>query len=143
MVATKKAQKNYTYQEALESSIEYFNGDELAATVWINKYALKDSHGNLYEKDPNDMHCLIANEINRVEKKYANPMTAEEIFDVLKNFKYIVPQGSPMAGIGNTYQIASLSNCFVVGNDRIADSFGCFMISVQEQVQLMKRRGGV
>ncbi len=143
MVATKKAKKNYTYQEALESSIEYFNGDELAATVWINKYALKDSEGNLYEKNPNDMHWRIANEIHRIEKKYANPMPAEEIFEVLKNFKYIVPQGSPMAGIGNMHQIASLSNCFVVGNERIADSYGGIMKTDQEQVQLMKRRGGV
>lgn len=143
MVATKKSKKNYTYQEALESSIEYFNGDELAATVWINKYALKDSEGNLYEKNPNDMHWRIANEIHRIEKKYANPMPAEEIFEVLKNFKYIVPQGSPMAGIGNTHQIASLSNCFVVGNERIADSYGGIMKTDQEQVQLMKRRGGV
>ncbi|ALO15309.1 Ribonucleoside-diphosphate reductase NrdZ [Salinivirga cyanobacteriivorans] len=143
MVATKKAKKNYTYQEALESSIEYFNGDELAATVWINKYALKDSEGNLYEKNPNDMHWRIANEIHRIEKKYANPMPAEEIFEVLKHFKYIVPQGSPMAGIGNMHQIASLSNCFVVGNERIADSYGGIMKTDQEQVQLMKRRGGV
>ena len=143
MVATTKSKTTYTYQEALESSIEYFNGDELAATVWINKYALKDSQGNLYEKNPNDMHWRIANEIHRIEKKYANPMKAEEIFEVLQNFKYIVPQGSPMAGIGNTHQIASLSNCFVVGNDSMADSYGGIMKTDQEQVQLMKRRGGV
>ena len=143
MVETKKKTTTYTYKEALASSIEYFNGDELAATVWINKYALKDSQGNLYEKNPNDMHWRIANELHRIEKKYKNPKTAQELYDVLKNFKYIVPQGSPMAGIGNNYQIASLSNCFVVGNDKMADSYGGIMKTDQEQVQLMKRRGGV
>jgi ribonucleoside-diphosphate reductase alpha chain len=143
MVATKKKTTTYTYKEALESSIEYFNGDELAATVWINKYALKDSQGNLYEKNPNDMHWRLANELHRIEKKYNNPKSAQELFDVLKNFKYIVPQGSPMAGIGNNHQIASLSNCFVVGNDKMADSYGGIMKTDQEQVQLMKRRGGV
>jgi ribonucleoside-diphosphate reductase alpha chain len=143
MVATKKKTTTYTYKEALESSIKYFNGDELAATVWINKYALKDSQGNLYEKNPNDMHWRLANELHRIEKKYKNPKSAQELFDVLKDFKYIVPQGSPMAGIGNTHQIASLSNCFVVGNDKMADSYGGIMKTDQEQVQLMKRRGGV
>ncbi|MFO7862560.1 MAG: adenosylcobalamin-dependent ribonucleoside-diphosphate reductase [Salinivirgaceae bacterium] len=135
--------QTYTFQEALKSSIEYFNGDELAATVWINKYALKDSQGNLFEKNPDDMHKRIAGEIERIEKKYANPKSFDEIYNVLKGFKYIVPQGSPMAGIGNNHQIASLSNCFVVGNTKIADSYGGIMKTDQEQVQLMKRRGGV
>lgn len=143
MVATKKVTNTYTFQEALQSSIEYFNGDELAATVWINKYALKDSQGNLYEKNPTDMHQRIAGEIERIEKKYKNPLSFEQIYDVLKNFKYIIPQGSPMAGIGNNFQVASLSNCFVVGNDKPADSYGGIMKTDQEQVQLMKRRGGV
>ncbi|MDA3867509.1 MAG: adenosylcobalamin-dependent ribonucleoside-diphosphate reductase [Salinivirgaceae bacterium] len=143
MVATEKMTQTYTFQEALKSSIEYFNGDELAATVWINKYALKDSQGNLFEKNPDDMHKRIAGEIERIEKKYVNPKSFDEIYSVLKNFKYIVPQGSPMAGIGNNYQIASLSNCFVVGNTKVADSYGGIMKTDQEQVQLMKRRGGV
>jgi ribonucleoside-diphosphate reductase alpha chain len=135
--------KTYSYEEALNSSLKYFKGDELAATVWINKYALKDSSGRLYEKNPDDMHRRIAREIARVEKKYPNPMSEDEIFELLKNFKYIVPQGGPMTGIGNNYQIASLSNCFVIGNDRPADSYGGILKIDQEQVQLMKRRGGV
>jgi ribonucleoside-diphosphate reductase alpha chain len=135
--------KIYSQNEAYEASLEYFDGDELAATVWINKYALKDSYGNIFERTPHDMHLRIANEIERIEKKYPNPMTKNEILDLLKNFKYIVPQGSPMAGIGNDYQIGSLSNCFVVGNEGMNDSYGGIMKIDQEQVQLMKRRGGV
>lgn len=135
--------KIYTRDEVLEATTLYFNGDELAASVWINKYALKDSSDNIYEKTPDDMHRRIASEIARVELKYANPLTETEIFDVIKNFKYVVPQGSPMAGIGNPYQIASLSNCFVIGNDGDSDSYGGIMKIDQEQVQLMKRRGGV
>lgn len=135
--------QTYTQDEAFQASVEYFKGDELAARVWINKYALKDSYGNLYERTPHDMHIRIAKEIARVEGKYANPMTEEEVLDLLENFKYIVPQGSPMAGIGNKYQIASLSNCFVIGNGDTSDSYGSIMKIDQEQVQLMKRRGGV
>jgi len=133
----------YTQEEAFEASKKYFKGDELAAQVWINKYALKDSDGNLYEKDPSQMHMRIADEIARIEKKYPNPLSKEEILEVIKDFKYIVPQGSPMAGIGNPYQIASLSNCFVIGNDGNSDSYGGIMKIDEEQVQLMKRRGGV
>lgn len=139
----KTAKMSYTQQEAYEASLEYFKGDDLAAMVWVNKYALKDSDGNIYEKTPNDMHKRIAKEIARIEKKYPNPMTEDEVFDLIKEFKYIVPQGSPMAGIGNPYQIASLSNCFVVGNDGKSDSYGGILKIDQEQVQLMKRRGGV
>ncbi len=135
--------KTYTQDEAFDASVEYFKGDDLAARVWVNKYALKDSDGNIYEKTPDDMHHRIASEIARIEQRYANPMSEEEVFDVIKNFKYIVPQGSPMAGIGNPYQIASLSNCFVIGNDGDSDSYGGIMKIDQEQVQLMKRRGGV
>jgi ribonucleoside-diphosphate reductase alpha chain len=133
----------YSYEEALKSSLRYFKGDELAATVWINKYALKDSSGKLYEKNPDDMHRRIAREIARIEKKYPNPMSEDQIYELLKDFKYIVPQGGPMTGIGNNYQIASLSNCFVIGHDYPADSYGGIMKIDQEQVQLMKRRGGV
>ena len=135
--------KTYSKEEAYQSSLNYFDGDDLAATVWINKYALKDSEGNLYEINPNDMHRRIAKEIARVEQKYPNPLTEIEIFDLIKSFKYIVPQGSPMAGIGNPFQIASLSNCFVIGNEGASDSYGGIMKIDQEQVQLMKRRGGV
>lgn len=135
--------KTYTRQEALKAALAYFKNDDLAASVWLNKYALKDSDGNIYESTPNDMHTRIAKEIARVEQKYTNPLTESEIFDVIKNFKYIVPQGSPMAGIGNPFQIASLSNCFVIGNDGDSDSYGGIMKIDQEQVQLMKRRGGV
>jgi ribonucleoside-diphosphate reductase alpha chain len=133
----------YSHEEAVEESIQYFKGDELAARVWANKYALKDSYGNLYEKSPDDMHRRLAREIHRVEMKYKNPLSEELIYNVLKDFKYIVPQGGPMTGIGNDYQIASLSNCFVIGNDGTADSYGGIMKIDQEQVQLMKRRGGV
>ncbi|NGX83592.1 adenosylcobalamin-dependent ribonucleoside-diphosphate reductase [Aequorivita sp. KMM 9714] len=135
--------KTYSQDEAFEASVEYFKGDDLAARVWVNKYALKDSDGNIYEKTPNDMHRRIASEIARVEQRYPNPLTEEEIFEAIKDFKYIVPQGSPMAGIGNPYQIASLSNCFVIGNEGDSDSYGGIMKIDQEQVQLMKRRGGV
>jgi ribonucleoside-diphosphate reductase alpha chain len=133
----------YSHEEAVEASIQYFKGDELAARVWANKYALKDSFGNLYEKSPDDMHRRLAREIHRVERKYKNPLSEELIYSVLKDFKYIVPQGGPMTGIGNDYQIASLSNCFVIGNDGSSDSYGGIMKIDQEQVQLMKRRGGV
>ncbi|MBT8281945.1 MAG: adenosylcobalamin-dependent ribonucleoside-diphosphate reductase [Muriicola sp.] len=135
--------QTYTQEEALASSLDYFNGDDLAATVWINKYALKDSKGNIYEKNPNDMHRRIASELARIEAKYPNPLGEEQIFDLIKDFRYIVPQGSPMAGIGNPFQIASLSNCFVIGNDGQADSYGGIFKIDEEQVQLMKRRGGV
>ncbi|MDC7999480.1 adenosylcobalamin-dependent ribonucleoside-diphosphate reductase [Aequorivita todarodis] len=137
------APQTYTQDEAFEASVEYFKGDDLAARVWVNKYALKDSEGNIYEKTPNDMHRRIAKEIARIEQRYANPMTEDEVFEAIKDFKYIVPQGSPMAGIGNPYQIASLSNCFVIGNEGDSDSYGGIMKIDQEQVQLMKRRGGV
>jgi ribonucleoside-diphosphate reductase alpha chain len=133
----------YSHEEAVDASIQYFNGDELAARVWANKYALKDSFGNLFEKSPDDMHRRLAREIHRVEMKYKNPLSEELIYSVLKDFKYIVPQGGPMTGIGNDYQIASLSNCFVIGNDGSSDSYGGIMKIDQEQVQLMKRRGGV
>ena len=138
-----KKKQTYTFEEAFKASTDYFKGDELAAKVWVNKYAVKDSFGNIYEKTPDDMHWRIAGEIARVEKKYANPMTAQQLYDLLKGFKYIVPQGSPMTGIGNDYQIASLSNCFVIGNEGAADSYGAIMKIDEEQVQLMKRRGGV
>lgn len=135
--------KNYAFEEAYEEALKYFAGDELAARVWVNKYSMKDSFGNIYEKSPEDMHWRIANEIARIEKKYKNPMTAREIFDLLDHFKYIIPAGSPMTGIGNNHQVASLSNCFVIGLDGDADSYGAIMRIDEEQVQLMKRRGGV
>jgi ribonucleoside-diphosphate reductase alpha chain len=140
---TKKERPTYSHDEAVDASIDYFNGDELAARVWANKYALKDSFGNLYEKTPDDMHRRLAREIHRIERKYKNPLPEELIYNVLKDFKYIVPQGGPMTGIGNDFQIASLSNCFVIGNDGSSDSYGGIMKIDQEQVQLMKRRGGV
>jgi ribonucleoside-diphosphate reductase alpha chain len=135
--------KTYTQDEAFKAALHYFNNDDLAARVWLNKYALKDSEGNIYELTPNDMHRRIASEIARIEMRYPNPMLEDEIFELIKNFKYIVPQGSPMTGIGNPYQIASLSNCFVIGNNGASDSYGGIMKIDQEQVQLMKRRGGV
>jgi len=135
--------KSYTHDQAFQASLEYFQGDELAARVWVNKYALKDSHGNLFEKDPSDMHDRLASEIARVENKYPNPISKQELFDLFDQFKYIVPQGSPMTGIGNNYQVGSLSNCFVIGVDGPADSYGAVMKIDEEQVQLMKRRGGV
>ena len=133
----------YSYEEAYEESLRYFQGDELAARVWVNKYAVKDSFGNIYEKSPEDMHWRIANEVARIESKYPNALTAKELYDLLDHFKYIVPQGSPMSGIGNDYQVASLSNCFVIGVDGAADSYGAIIKIDEEQVQLMKRRGGV
>nr|WP_308535444.1 adenosylcobalamin-dependent ribonucleoside-diphosphate reductase [uncultured Prevotella sp.] len=138
-----KSNNNYSYEEAFKASLEYFEGDELAARVWVNKYAMKDSFGNIFEKSPEDMHWRIANEIARIEKKYANPISAREIFDLLDHFRYIIPAGSPMTGIGNNHQVASLSNCFVIGLDGDADSYGAILRIDEEQVQLMKRRGGV
>ncbi len=135
--------KTYTFEEAQNATLEYFGGDALAARVWANKYAMKDSLGNIYEETPRDMHWRIANEIARVEAKYPNALSAQQLFDLLDHFKYIVPQGSPMTGIGNNYQIASLSNCFVIGMDGNADSYGAIIRVDEEQVQLMKRRGGV
>lgn len=140
---SKTLRKTYSHSESFNASLEYFKQDDLAAHVWINKYALKDSQGNIYELTPNDMHWRIAKELARVETKYVNPLSEEDIFDLIKDFKYIVPQGSPMAGIGNPFQIASLSNCFVIGNSGNSDSYGGVMKIDQEQVQLMKRRGGV
>lgn len=136
-------QQTYTQDEAFAATLKYFKGDDLAARVWLNKYALKDSDGNIFEKTPDDMHHRIAAEIARVEAKYANPMSQQAIFDLIKDFRYIIPQGSPMTGIGNPYQIASLSNCFVIGNSEDSDSYGGIMKIDEEQVQLMKRRGGV
>lgn len=139
----KEKLKTYTFDEAMAASTVYFKGDEMAAKVWVSKYALKDSYGNIFEKSPDDMHRRLAKEIARIEQKYPNPMSEEDIFDLLKEFKYIVPQGGPMTGIGNPYQIASLSNCFVIGPKGDADSYGGIMKIDEEQVQLMKRRGGV
>lgn len=135
--------KTYTFDQAYAASLDYFKGDELAATVWVNKYALKDAFGNIYEESPAQMHDRLASEIARVEKKYPNPLSKQELLDLFDRFKYIVPQGSPMTGIGNNFQIASLSNCFVIGMDGIADSYGAIIRIDEEQVQLMKRRGGV
>ncbi|MDR1517915.1 MAG: adenosylcobalamin-dependent ribonucleoside-diphosphate reductase [Dysgonamonadaceae bacterium] len=135
--------KTYSFDEAYNSSLDYFTGDELAAKVWVSKYALKDSDGNIYEKSPEDMHHRLANEIGRIEKKYSNSLSEKELFDLFDHFRYIIPQGSPMTGIGNNFQIASLSNCFVIGMDGIADSYGAIIRIDEEQVQLMKRRGGV
>ena len=133
----------YSYDEAYEASLNYFQGDELAARVWLNKYAMKDSFGNIYEKSPVDMHWRLAREIARIESKYPNALSAEEVFELLDHFQYIVPAGSPMTGIGNNHQVASLSNCFVIGVDGNADSYGAIIKIDEEQVQLMKRRGGV
>lgn len=138
----KQKVKSYTFEEAYEASVSYFKGDEMAAKVWVSKYALKDSFGTIYELTPDDMHWRLAREIARIERKYPNPMSEEEVYLLLKDFKYIVPQGGPMTGIGNKFQIASLSNCFVIGNNN-ADSYGGIMKVDEEQVQLMKRRGGV
>ncbi len=135
--------KTYSYEEALDASLIYFEGDELAARVWVNKYAMKDSYGHIYEKSPSDMHWRIANEIARIEKKYPNPVSAQQVYDLVDHFKYVIPAGSPMTGIGNNHQVASLSNCFVVGLDGNADSYGAVLRIDEEQVQLMKRRGGV
>ncbi len=135
--------KKYIYDEVYRNTLAYFKGDELAARVWATKYALKDSYGNIYELTPSDMHWRLAREIGRIENKYSNPLTEEILFELFRDFKYVVPQGSPMTGIGNNFQIASLSNCFVIGNEPAADSYGGIMKIDQEQVQLMKRRGGV
>ena len=137
------ASKTFTYEDAIKATRQYFGGDDLAAKVWASKYALKDSFGNLYEKTPDDMHRRLAAEIHRIEKKYANPVSFETIYEAFKEFRYIIPQGGPMTGIGNDFQIASLSNCFVIGNKGDSDSYGGIMKIDQEQVQLMKRRGGV
>ena len=136
-------QKTYSYDEAFQTSLKYFDGDELAARVWVSKYAMKDSFGNIYEVSPTDMHHRIAKEIARIESKYANPMNEQEVFGLLDHFRYIIPAGSPMTGIGNNHQVASLSNCFVIGIEGDADSYGAIMRLDEEQVQLMKRRGGV
>lgn len=135
--------KTYTHEEAMKLSLEYFKGDELAASVWIGKYAMKDSFGNLFESSPDEMHHRLASEFARIEANYPNPLTEDEIFDLLKDFNYIIPQGGPMSGIGNKHQVASLSNCFVIGHKKPADSYGGIMRIDEEQVQLMKRRGGV
>lgn len=135
--------QTYTYDEAFEASLQYFKGDELAARVWVNKYAVKDSFGNIFEKSPEDMHWRIANEVARIEAKYQNGLNAQQLYELLDHFKYLVPQGSPMTGIGNDFQVASLSNCFVIGIDGAADSYGGIIRIDEEQVQLMKRRGGV
>ncbi len=139
----KQKVKTYTFDEAYEASVKYFKGDEMAAKVWVSKYAIKDSFGTIFELDPDDMHRRIAKELARIEKKYPNPMSEDEIYELLRDFKYIVPQGGPMTGIGNKYQIASLSNCFVIGTSGNADSYGGILKVDEEQVQLMKRRGGV
>lgn len=133
----------YSYEEAFQATLAYFDGDELAARVWVNKYAMKDSFGNIYEKSPTDMHHRLAGEMARIERKYPNPVPEKEIFSLLDHFRFIIPAGSPMTGIGNNYQVASLSNCFVIGIDGDADSYGAIMKEDEEQVQLMKRRGGV
>ena len=138
-----KPKQTYGLDEAFKASLKYFDGDELAARVWVNKYALKDSQGLIYERTPDDMHRRLASEIGRIERRYTNPLTEDELFELMQGFKYIVPQGSPMTGIGNNFQIASLSNCFVIGHQGDADSYGGIMKIDQEQVQLMKRRGGV
>ena len=132
-----------SYADAVAASKEYFGGDDLAATVWVSKYALKDSYGHIFERTPEDMHHRIAAEIERIENNYPNPMSRDEIFALLDHFRYIIPQGGPMTGIGNNLQVASLSNCFVIGNRKHADSYGGIFRMDEEQVQLMKRRGGV
>ena len=143
VVEVPAATKIYSQEEAIQASLRYFRGDDLAARVWVNKYALKDSYGKIYELTPDDMHWRLAREIARIEQKYPHPLSAKQIYHTLKDFKYIVPQGGPMTGIGNNFQVASLSNCFVVGNQGNSDSYGGIMKIDQEQVQLMKRRGGV
>ena len=135
--------KKVAYNDAVAESKKYFDGDELAATVWVSKYALKDSFGNIYESSPRQMHERIAAEIERIERKYPNPMSKEEVFELLDHFRYVIPQGGPMTGIGNNLQVASLSNCFVIGHKHPADSYGGIFRIDEEQVQLMKRRGGV
>jgi ribonucleoside-diphosphate reductase alpha chain len=139
----RKLKQTYSFEEAFNASLKYFRGDELAARVWVNKYALKDSKGNIYERTPDDMHRRLAAEISRIENKYPSPISFDTLFELMRDFRYIVPQGSPMTGIGNNFQIASLSNCFVIGHNGKADSYGGILKIDQEQVQLMKRRGGV
>ncbi len=143
VVKVAEKQKIYSSEDAFQASLKYFKGDDLAARVWVNKYALKDSDGNIFELTPDDMHRRLAGEIARIEKKYPNALLENEVYELIRDFKYIVPQGGPMSGIGNDFQIASLSNCFVIGNDGKSDSYGGIMKVDQEQVQLMKRRGGV
>ena len=135
--------KKYSREEVYEATLNYFKGDTLATEVWINKYCLKDSDGNLYEKTPDDMHWRLANELARIEQKYPNPLSVKQIYEKIKNFKRIVPQGSPMAGIGNNFQTVSISNCFVIGNEVEADSYGGICKLDQEIAQLQKRRAGV
>lgn len=135
--------QKYTNEYAYKAALDYFGGDDLAARVWVNKYALRDSDGVLYEKSPDEMHWRLAKELARIESKYPNPMSVDDIYKLLKEFKYVVPQGSPMAGIGNNLQTISLSNCFVIGNHQNSDSYGGIMRADEELVQLMKRRGGV
>ncbi|MBO5960804.1 MAG: hypothetical protein J6P99_03040 [Paludibacteraceae bacterium] len=135
--------KTFSQEEIQEATLAYFKGEELATRVWANKYALKDSFGNVFEKTPDDMHRRLAREFARIEAKYPNALTEDQIFELFKNFRFIVPQGSPMTGIGNQYQVASLSNCFVIGFDGKSDSYGAIIKLDEEQVQLMKRRGGV
>ncbi|HCT69945.1 MAG TPA: ribonucleoside-diphosphate reductase, adenosylcobalamin-dependent, partial [Bacteroidales bacterium] len=141
--ADKEAPVSYSHEEILEKATDYFRGDTLAANVWMNKYALKDSDGNIYELTPDDMHRRLAAEVARIERKYPNPLSEDEVFELFRNFRFIIPQGSPMAGMGNNFQVSSLSNCFVIGGDGNYDSYGGIMKIDQEQVQLMKRRGGV
>ncbi len=141
--SNKQPMEAYDSKEVHEEATRYFNGEEMVANVWINKYALRDGEGNIYERTPDDMHLRLAKEFARIEKKYPNPLEEIQIANLMKQFKYIVPQGSPMFGIGNNFQIASLSNCFVIGNDGASDSYGAIMKVDEEQVQLMKRRGGV
>ena len=131
----------YDRKEVEKSALEYFNGNSLQSEVWVNKYALKDADGNIYEKNPDDMHKRISGELSRIEDKYPNPVSEDKIYGLLKNFKYIIPAGSPMAGIGNDLQTVSLSNCYVIDNSN--DSYGGIFLADQEQAQLMKRRGGV
>lgn len=131
------------YEDAVVASKKYFAGDELAAQVWVSKYALKDSFGNIFELSPEDMHNRIARELARIENNYPNPLSEKQIFELLDHFRYVIPQGGPMTGIGNNLQVASLSNCFVIGHKNPADSYGGIFRMDEEQVQLMKRRGGV
>jgi len=142
-VKTGVSNKTYSFEEAVDATKVYFGGDELAATVWVNKYALKDSQGRIYERTPEEMHHRMARELARIEKRYPNPVSEKVLFDLLDRFKYIIPQGGPMSGIGNPHQVVSLSNCFVIGNEGASDSYGGILKVDQEQVQLMKRRGGV
>ena len=138
-----EAPQKVDYNDAVAGSKTYFDGDDLAATVWVSKYALKDSFGNIYERSPREMHQRLAAEIERIENNYPNPLSQEDAFELLDHFRYVIPQGGPMTGIGNNFQVASLSNCFVIGHKHPADSYGGIFRMDEEQVQLMKRRGGV